>query len=41
MYNFATWGSVGLSYEHRKNDSSRPASDFSNNQIALEVSVTF
>jgi hypothetical protein len=41
LYNFAAWGSAGVSYEYRNNDSSRQTSSFANNQLALEVSVTF
>lgn len=41
IYNFATWGSAGVSYEYRNNDSSRSASGFTNNQITFDVSLTF
>ena len=41
LYSFAHWGSVELSYEYRKNDSSRATSDFTNNQVALALSLTF
>ncbi len=41
IYNFATWGSTGLRYEYRSNDSSRSASGFTNNQITFDVSLTF
>jgi Putative beta-barrel porin 2 len=40
-YNFATWGSAGVGYEYRNNDSSRSASGFTNNRITLDVSLTF
>lgn len=41
QYNFATWGSVSVSYQYRQNDSSRATSDFTNNQIGLGFSLTF
>lgn len=41
IYNFATWGSAGLAYEYRNNDSSRSASGYTNNRVAVEFSFTF
>lgn len=41
IYNFATWGSAGVGYEYRNNDSSRSASGYTNNRITLDVSLTF
>ncbi len=40
-YNFATWGSAGIGYEYRNNDSSRSASGFTNNRVTFDVSLTF
>jgi hypothetical protein len=40
-YNFATWGSAGVGYEFRDNDSSRSASSFTNNRIVFDLSLTF
>jgi len=41
LYNFANWGSAGLNYEYRNNDSTRSISGFTNNQITLDLSLTF
>lgn len=40
-YNFATWGSAGIGYEYRDNDSSRSASSYTNNRLTVDVSLTF
>ncbi len=41
IYNFAAWGSAGVGYEYRNNDSTRSASGFTNNRITFDVSLTF
>lgn len=41
LYNFAHWGNAELSYEFRKNDSSRASSSFRNQQTAIQVSVLY
>ena len=41
LYNFATWGNAGVTYEHRRNESDRPSESFRDNQISVEVGVTY
>ncbi len=41
LYNFATWGNAGVTFEHRRNESDRSSSSFRNNQISVEIGVTY
>jgi uncharacterized protein (PEP-CTERM system associated) len=41
LYNFAHWGNVRASYTHRSNDSNQSRASFDNNQITLQISLTF
>ncbi len=41
LYNFASWGNVGLGYEYRRNESSRALSSFENNQVTLRTTVIY
>ncbi|MDB6150614.1 MAG: hypothetical protein JWQ44_2062 [Chthoniobacter sp.] len=40
-YHFATWGSAGLIYEHRRNSSNREESEFANNQTTVQFSLSY
>jgi uncharacterized protein (PEP-CTERM system associated) len=40
-YSFATWGSAGVSYEYRRNDSNRADSEFRNNLVMVEVGFRY
>ena len=40
-YKFADWGTAGVSYEYRRNESNRAESSFRNNQITLEIAVKY
>ncbi|MDQ6860077.1 MAG: hypothetical protein M3032_02845, partial [Verrucomicrobiota bacterium] len=41
FYNFASWGSAGLSYEHRRNDSDRTFSNFTDNQTTVQIGIQY
>jgi hypothetical protein len=41
LYNFATWGTAGITYEHRRNDSSQSRSSYGNNQVSFEIGVKY
>lgn len=41
LYNFATWGTAGITYEHRKNHSNQTRTSFVNNQVSLEIGVKY
>ena len=41
VYNFATWGNVQLAYRFRSNDSTRGESGFTNNEVSVQVSLTY
>lgn len=40
-YNFAPWASAGVTYEHRRNASTRRDSSFVNNQVSVEITLTY
>ena len=40
-YNFATWGSVQLAYRFRRDESTRGESGFTNNEVSVQVSLTY
>lgn len=41
LYNFASWGNVGIECEYRRDDSSRASSSFENRQITVHVGVIY
>ena len=41
LYNFATWGTAGVTYEHRRNSSNQARSSYDNNQISVEIGVKY
>ena len=41
LYNFATWGTAGVTYEHRLNRSSQARSSYDNNQVSVEIGIKY
>lgn len=41
FYNFASWQHIGVTFEHRRNNSDRAASDFTNKQISVQVGLQY
>ena len=40
-YPLGTWGTIGISYEYRENQSNRFDNTFANNQVTLDIAVKF
>jgi hypothetical protein len=40
-YPLGTWGNVGVTYEYQRNNSTRDASRFVDNRVALEMAMRY
>ena len=41
QWNFAPWGNAQLTYQHRENESTFDSNTFANNQVELQISLSF